>query len=169
MKNSFDKDIDDLADEWRIYSQPNLLKSIVRECYFLIGKNWVKYDYLLALGNNATPFAYSLGLFFNKKVLFVDDEWGVTSFFQAIKPTNVDLNNKRLLVVIPYFESGLKASRGIDVINKKAKNLHIDVLTIVFFPEYIDKEIFRKNKYKNSMLYYLFSWDEKIKKQILKN
>jgi len=167
MKRSFDKDIDDLSDEWKIYSQPNLLKDIVKECYSVIGKNWDKYDYLVALGNNATPLAYSLGLYYNKKVLFVDDEWGVTCFFQAIKPSNIDLDNKKLLIVLPYFESGLKASRGIDVLNERARNLHVDVLTVVFFPEYLDEEIFRKNNYKDCLLYYLFSWDEKIKKQIL--
>lgn len=167
IRKSFDKKIDDLSEEWMIYSQPDLFKDIVKECYLIVEEKWKDYDYIVSLGNNAIPLAYSLGIGYNKKVIFVDDEWGITCFFQKMKPSNIDLNNCKLLLILPYFESGLKASRGIDVLNKMAKDIHVDVLTIVFFPEYIDEDIFQKNDYQNCFLYYLFHWDQKIKKQVL--
>ena len=104
IRRSFDQNIDDLSDEWSIYSQPDLFKDIIKQCYFTLEENWSDYNYIVALGNNAIPLAYSLSLNYNKKVIFLDDEWGITCFFQKIKPSNIDINNCKLLLILPYFE-----------------------------------------------------------------
>jgi len=168
IRRYYDKNLNDLSDEWNIYSQPKLFKDIVKECYLTVEENWNGYDFLISLGNNAAPFAYLLGVLHNKRVLYLDDEWGVTCFFETIKPSNVDFSDSKLLLIVPYFESGLKASRGIDVLNEQANNIHVDVLTIVFFPKYIDNTIFKNKKYKDCFLHYLFSWDDKVKKEVIK-
>jgi len=168
IKQSWDEKTDDLFDEWSIFLQPKLLDKLVTELYKTVNVSWKYYDYIASLGTNASPLSYLLGNKYDKRVIFLDDDWGVTCFFQKIKPSSVDISNKKILLVLPYFESGLKASRGMDILNKKGKNVQIDVLTVVFFPVYLDKTIFNKPKYKDSYLYYLYAWDEKVKNALIK-
>lgn len=168
IKQSWDDKKNDLNDEWSIFMQYQLLDDIINELYEIVNDCWKEYDYIAALGINGAPLSYLLGNKYNKRVIFIDDEWGVTCFFQKIKPSDIDISNKKILLVLPYFESGLKASRGIDILHEKGENVHVDILTVVFFPVYLDKNIFKKAKYKESCLYYLYSWDENVKKALIK-
>ncbi|MEF8879502.1 MAG: hypothetical protein V5A64_03815 [Candidatus Thermoplasmatota archaeon] len=162
IKRYYNENLNDISGEWDVYSQPELFKDIIKECYQIVKDSWDEYDYLISLGNNAAPLSYSLGLFYNKRVVFLDDEWGVTCFFQKIKPSNIVFSNKKVLLIVPYFESGLKVSRGIDILEDKGKNIHVDILTVVFFPEYVDKTIILNSKYEDTILHYLYMWDERV-------
>ncbi|MCD6236692.1 MAG: hypothetical protein DRN01_04395 [Thermoplasmata archaeon] len=163
IKESYDRGLQDLANEWWIYSQPKLLGYIVEELYNMVGEKWRDYDYLAALGLNGAPLAYLLGSRFMKRTFFVDDEWGVTSFFQQIKPAGIDLSGKNVLIVSPVFESGLKACRGIDSLRENAEDIKVDVLVMTLFPEYVDEELVRNKRYGDVTLYYLFSWTKKVR------
>ncbi|HHH79634.1 MAG TPA: phosphoribosyltransferase [Thermoplasmatales archaeon] len=163
IKESYDVDLDDLANEWKVYSKPDLLSRVVEGLYNLVKERWSDYDYLAALGLNGAPLAYLLGSRYVKRTFFVDDEWGVTSFFQQIKPAGIDLSGKNVLIVSPVFESGLKACRGIDILRENAEDIKVDVLVMTLFPEYVDKELVRNKRYGDVTLYYLFSWTKDVR------
>lgn len=169
IKDSYDKGLHDLANEWRMYSQPELFGRVVDEMYRMVGEKWGEYDYIAALGVNGVPLAYSLGLRYMKETFFLDDEWGVTAFFQQIKPSDVELVGKRVLILSPVFESGLKVCRGIDILREQTEDVKADVAVVVFFPDYVDENLVSSKRYGDVDFYYLFIWNDEVSRLILKD
>ena len=168
IRYTFDKRLPDKYNEWKLFSNHMLLVDIVGALYDLINEKWDDYDYLGSLGSSGAPLTYILSTTHSKDAIFINDDWGVTSFFQPIKPYDIEVKDKKILLVDSVFESGLTACNGIDILKERARkengDVTVDVLVITFFPKYADKTFVKE--YKDSTLYYLYHWDEAVEKEM---
>jgi len=167
IKRSFDESLSDKYDEWKLFSKHELLEKIVKALYELIKEKWSEYDYLGSLGSSGAPLTYLLSTTYGKDAIFINDDWGVTGLFQPVKPHDIKVKNKKILLVDSVFESGLTACNGIDTLKTRATEengkVNIDVLVITFFPESTDQTFVKG--YKGCTLHYLYYWDEDVKKE----
>jgi orotate phosphoribosyltransferase len=169
IKHSFDKDLPDKYNEWKLFSDYELLEKIVKALYEPMSKKWDDYDYLGSLGSSGAPLTYLLSSTYRKNAFLINDDWGVSGLFQPIKPPDIDLKNKKVLLVDSVFESGLTACNGINILEKHAggrDKIGVDVLVITFFPEYTDRTFVKR--YKGCTLYYLYYWDKEVRNEARK-
>lgn len=165
IKFSYDRKLSDKYDEWKLFSNHEMLNKIVNALYGTIKDKWDNYDWLGSLGSSGAPLTYLLSTKYNKDAIFINDDWGVTGLFQPIKPHDTEVKDKTVLLIDSVFESGITACNGIEILKNRARKengyLKVDVLVVTYFPEYTDTN-FVKN-HDESILYYLYYWDKDIR------
>jgi len=157
----------DKYNEWAIYSNPELLEYVVNSLYEIVKSEWKDYEFIASLGSSGAPITYNISTKYRKKAFFINDDWGVTSLFQPIKPAklNTDLKEFRVLLVDSIYRSGSTVYNGVKTVENYAQehdlNIGTDVLVITMLPEFIEKEMF-EDDYDNIKIYYLYYWNEKV-------
>ncbi|MEM2980385.1 MAG: phosphoribosyltransferase [Thermoproteota archaeon] len=152
--------------EWRAISDSNLLVKIVNALYEEVKDIWREIDYVAALGGSGCSLASILSANYEKKFIFINDRWGITEKFQPVKPPEVPLVNKTVLLVDTVLRTGLTAYNAIQTIDKS----HPILLVMTILPEWIDKVLYERMK--DIDLYYLFAWNKRMRclaKDLLKN
>lgn len=159
----YKNDHNDLA-EWNAFHSNIIICKIIKKLYEKIESEWDEIDYIAALGASGTPLAVGLSLFYKKDFIFINDRWGITKKFQPIKPSDINIKNKKILVIDSVLRTGLTALNGI---NKIEDNHGIPKLMVIaLLADWIDESIYEDLK--NIDFYYLFNWNKKVEETALK-
>lgn len=152
----------DLA-EWRAFKSSTLLNKIVAKLYSKIEPIFAEINYVAALGGSGSPLAVGLSLKYDKDFIFINDRWGITKKFQPIKPPDVDIRGKKVLLLDSVMRTGLTAYNGFKII-KDNGGLPI-IMVIALLPEWIDQSIL--TELGDTDFYYMFHWNEKVESEAI--
>lgn len=149
-------------DEWQAFSNSDLLNKIVPSLYNLVEEKWSDFDYVAALGGSGSPIGCNLATQKEKKFIFINDLWGATRMFQPIKPQNIDLQNKNVLLVDSVLKTGLTVYNALNRVKEKGGVPSLLIMTLL--NGWIDKGLLEDTKLdiKSVDFYYLYHWDGKI-------
>jgi len=144
--------------EWNVYHDPGLLNKVVEELCRKMEKIWGEIDYVASLGASGCPLATKLAAEKKKPLIYVHDRWGITEIFHPIRPFNVNIVNKHVLLVDSIIRTGLTTFNGVKTIRAKAG---IPILAVMcLLNEWIDRTLM--DEMVDVDFYFIFPWNKRM-------
>jgi len=144
--------------EWNLYHDQVFFGKVVKKLVKKI-KDPDEIDYVASLGGSGCPLATRLSQEIGKKLLFVHDRWAITETFRPLRPFDVDISGKTILLVDSILRTGLTAYNGMRVIKTKGGIPFIAVMVIL--NEWVDLDLL-SGELGDVETYYLLLWNKRI-------
>jgi len=119
---------------------------------------WKDIQYVASLGSSGCPLATLLAMKGSKNLIFLHDRWTIIESLRPMRPFDVDIVNKKILIVDSIMRTGLTVSNGIRTIKERGGTPYVAV--IVLLNEWVDKTLFADIADVN--LYFVFPWNKRM-------
>jgi orotate phosphoribosyltransferase-like protein len=144
--------------EWNVYYDQKLLDKVVKKLCGKMEEVWDKIDCVASLGASGCPLATKLASEKRKPLIFIHDRWGITEIFHPIRPFNVNIAKKNVLLVDSIIRTGLTTFNAVRTIRTKEG---IPILTVMcLLNEWIDRTLI--DEIGDIEFYFIFPWNKRM-------
>ncbi|MEM5868075.1 MAG: phosphoribosyltransferase, partial [Candidatus Aenigmatarchaeota archaeon] len=89
---------------------------------------WKDIQYVASLGSSGCPLATLLAMKGSKNLIFLHDRWTIIESLRPMRPFDVDIVNKKILIVDSIMRTGLTVSNGIRTIKEGGGTPYVAVI-----------------------------------------